>query len=118
MPEMSYGRSNRWLTVLTVDEKETGICATRIVQMLQEHNIESRPVWKPLHLQPLFAGAPFYAHHPNESVSEQLFRQGLCLPSGSNMSEEDQDRVIACIQACLDRQAGVQLEMPASKLRE
>ena len=72
-----------------------------LLQSLAEENIEARPVWKPLHMQPLFEGANYYSHSENENVSEQLFKNGICLPSGSNMTEEDQMRVIDCIKKSL-----------------
>mgnify|MGYP001943604903 FL=1 len=103
MPEADFGRSTRWLTALTVDSKRCGVTARGIIEKLAEHNIESRPVWKPLHLQPLFKGCRYYKHDDRTSVSEQLFRQGLCLPSGSNLSREDQQRVIRVIKRCLER---------------
>lgn len=87
--------SNRWLTALTIDPKKTnGITRENIRIALEKENIETRPLWKPMHVQPVFAGAPFYANN----VSEQLFEQGLCLPSGSNLTEEDLGRVINAIQ--------------------
>ncbi|MFC4620080.1 aminotransferase class I/II-fold pyridoxal phosphate-dependent enzyme [Camelliibacillus cellulosilyticus] len=98
MPEYPGSRSNRWLTVLTVDENEAGLSAMSLIDALAQENIEARPVWKPLHLQPLFKGALFYGHQQAENVSEQLFMKGLCLPSGSNLSILDQIRVIRCIQ--------------------
>ncbi len=98
MPEVSYGRSTRWLTVLTVDEKRCGVTATAIIDALAAQNIETRPVWKPLHLQPLFKSNKYYPHSPGESISDKLFAGGLCLPSGSNMSAEEQDRVIECVR--------------------
>jgi pyridoxal phosphate-dependent aminotransferase EpsN len=101
MPEMNNTRSNRWLTTLTVDETVTGVTVGQILQALSEENIEARPVWKPLHLQPLFEGVKHYSHSENFNVSESLFQTGLCLPSGSRMSEEEQHRVIRCIQTTL-----------------
>ncbi|WP_139491597.1 DegT/DnrJ/EryC1/StrS family aminotransferase [Brevibacillus dissolubilis] len=100
MPEAEFGRHTRWLTTLTVDEAQTGVSAVEIVDALAEANIEARPVWKPLHLQPLFEGCTYYPHQPEESVSERLFHTGLCLPSGSSLTESQQTRVIdAFIQA-------------------
>lgn len=93
-PELANTRSNRWLTVLTVDPEQTGITPQEIVEKMNEANIEVRPVWKPMHLQPLFAGVTYYPHEEGNSVSDQLFERGLCLPSGTNMSDEDQQRVI------------------------
>lgn len=98
MPEASYGIGNRWLTVLTIDVQKLGISHLDIITSLAEENIESRPVWKPLHLQPIFSGCNYYEDQPGFSVSEQLFQSGLCLPSGSNMSEEDMERIIGCIK--------------------
>ncbi len=99
MPEASFGRSNRWLTVLTVDPKKTGYSARDLVNALEARNIEARPVWKPLHLQPLFKNCDYIPHSPNESVSERLFETGICLPSGSNLTVEDQHRVINTFHA-------------------
>lgn len=98
MPELENTRSNRWLTTLTIDEMVTGISARRLLEILNENNIEARHVWKPLHLQPLFKKNHYYSHSENSNVSEFLFRTGLCLPSGSNLSEEEQNRVINCLK--------------------
>ncbi|MGM0874220.1 MAG: DegT/DnrJ/EryC1/StrS family aminotransferase [Bacillota bacterium] len=101
MPELKHTQSNRWLTALTIDEKVTGTSIHSIINALAEENIEARPVWKPLHLQPLFEGVKCYSHSENMNVSEHLFNTGLCLPSGSNMTEEDQMRVINYVKECL-----------------
>ncbi|WP_242698096.1 aminotransferase class I/II-fold pyridoxal phosphate-dependent enzyme [Bacillus sp. SD088] len=100
MPELAYSRSNRWLTTFTVNEKETGIASKALLLSLARENIEARPVWKPLHLQPLFEGVPYYPHQ-NLSVSEQLFLTGICLPSGTNLSEEEIRRVVNCLNYTL-----------------
>lgn len=94
MPELVNTRSNRWLTVLTIDESKAGISVQTLLNDLTAANIEARPVWKPLHLQPLFKQAKYYSHDKEKSVSEQLFNTGICLPSGSSLSEEEQNRVI------------------------
>ncbi|MEH7298967.1 DegT/DnrJ/EryC1/StrS family aminotransferase [Neobacillus drentensis] len=94
MPELKDTYSNRWLTALTINEKEAGITVTDILRALSEENIEARPVWKPLHLQPVFKETKYYPYNVQESVSETLFNNGLCLPSGSNMTEEDIETVI------------------------
>ena len=94
MPEASYGRSNRWLTCLTIDPSLFGAGREAIRLALEDENIETRPVWKPMHLQPVFAGARIFGG----GVSERLFRHGLCLPSGSSLSAEDQDRVISVVR--------------------
>ncbi|MBA2943356.1 aminotransferase class I/II-fold pyridoxal phosphate-dependent enzyme [Paenibacillus sp. CGMCC 1.16610] len=101
MPELPNTRSNRWLTVLTLDENEAGVSVEALLGALAEQNIEARPVWKPLHMQPLFEGVQFYPHSDNEIISEQLFKRGLCLPSGSSLSEDEQMRVITCIKESL-----------------
>ncbi|OPH56665.1 pyridoxal phosphate-dependent aminotransferase [Paenibacillus ferrarius] len=98
MPELANSRSNRWLTVITIDEQEAGTSVQEVFAALTAQNIEARPVWKPLHLQPLFEGALFYPHQDKEIVSDQLFHTGLCLPSGSQMTEDDQIRVISCVK--------------------
>lgn len=103
MPESSFGRSTRWLTALTVDPQRTGVTAVQLVDLLASHNIEARPVWKPLHLQPLFRDCFYYPHAEDESVSEKLFDSGICLPSGSQMTEHDQLRVIECMEQSLKK---------------
>ena len=97
MPELENTRSNRWLTTLTIDEKESGISIGELLGILAEENIEARPMWKPLHMQSLFKEKKYYPHSKNEDVSQYLFQSGICLPSGSNMLAEDQHRVIQAI---------------------
>ncbi len=89
MPEAGYGRSSRWLTVLLIDPAAAGTSAESVRLMLERANIESRPVWKPMHMQPVFAGARVIGG----AVAERRFARGLCLPSGSAMSDADVDRV-------------------------
>jgi pyridoxal phosphate-dependent aminotransferase EpsN len=96
MQEAGYGKSNRWLTTLTVDEKSTGISRTHIIDTLEKENIESRPVWKPMHMQPLYKKYE-YIRSDDRDVSAELFENGLCLPSGSSLSEGDQGRIIDII---------------------
>jgi pyridoxal phosphate-dependent aminotransferase EpsN len=98
MPELEGTLHNRWLTTLTIDQEVLGITPMDIINALAKENIEARPVWKPLHLQPLFEGTKYYQHSDNRSVSEELFSNGICLPSGSNMVEEQQERVIKSIK--------------------
>lgn len=95
MPEPPGFRSTRWLTSAVVDPHEFGSTAEEIRLALERQNIEARPVWKPMHLQPAFKD--FRA--VTSGVSEQLFRQGICLPSGSAMTESDQQRVIETVVA-------------------
>jgi pyridoxal phosphate-dependent aminotransferase EpsN len=89
MPEADYGQSNRWLTCVTIDPTEFRASREDVRLALEEENIESRPVWKPLHMQPFFSA---YRHHGGQ-VAEQLFEHGLCLPSGSSMTTDDLDHV-------------------------
>ncbi len=87
--------SNRWLTTLFINsEQKSRITSETIRLALLAENIESRPLWKPMHLQPLFESAPFYGN----GVSEELFESGLCLPSGSNLGLEDLERVTKTIK--------------------
>lgn len=98
MPEPAGLHSTRWLTALTIDPVQTGVSREDIRLMLLEHQIESRPLWKPMHLQPLYAGSPYHG----SGVDEALFVNGLSLPSGSDMSETQQDEVISRVLALLD----------------
>jgi dTDP-4-amino-4,6-dideoxygalactose transaminase len=83
--------SNRWLTTILVNPDENGGITREDIRLaLLEENIESRPLWKPMHLQPVFREFPFYG----SKISEELFENGLCLPSGSNLEEEDLERVV------------------------
>lgn len=91
MPLAPYGEPNWWLTCITVDSETSGYSNEDLRMALEAADIESRPTWKPMHLQPLFADAPFRV----DGTAEQLFDDGLCLPSGSGMADEDLDRVIA-----------------------
>jgi dTDP-4-amino-4,6-dideoxygalactose transaminase len=93
-PEAPWGVHTRWLTCLLVDEKAFGADRETIRQALEEENIEARPLWKPMHLQPLYKDCEVYGG----GVAESLFRQGLCLPSGSSLTEADQDRVIETVR--------------------
>lgn len=101
MPEAPYGRSSRWLTALTVDPLQCGVSRDEIIDALAACNIEARPVWKPMHRQPLFAACAYHEHEPGDSFSDRIFAQGICLPSGSNLTVADQERVIACVKQVL-----------------
>ncbi len=85
--------SNHWLSCITIDASITGFSAERLRHAFSEENIEARPLWKPMHLQPFYKDAPFYGNR----VSESLFDSGLCLPSGSNLTDEDRNRIAAVI---------------------
>jgi dTDP-4-amino-4,6-dideoxygalactose transaminase len=93
MPEASYGRSSRWLTCILVDPREFGATAEDIRLALEAENIESRPLWKPMHTQPVFKNC----RKRGGDVAEDLFEKGLCLPSGSSLSDADKSRVIDII---------------------
>lgn len=96
MPEASYGRSTRWLTIILIHPEKFGATREDVRIALEEQNIESRPVWKPMHLQPVFKDCPIRGG----SVCEYYFNRGLCLPSGTAMSIDDLDRVIQTIIDC------------------
>ncbi len=114
MPDAEYGKASRWLSVILIDENEFGIDRETLRIGLEKHNIESRPVWKPMHMQPVFevdrtesdvtnhksektSGKRFRARLVGGKVSEELFLRGLCLPSGTQMSETDLERVVSVI---------------------
>lgn len=95
LPEPEGFFSNRWLTTVVVDPKKNkGITREGVRLALEAENIESRPLWKPMHLQPVFAEAAFYG----DGTSEGLFEQGLCLPSGSNLGEGDFERIFEVLR--------------------
>ncbi len=86
--------SNHWLSAILIDEKIAGKSREDLRLALLEDNIESRPLWKPMHLQPVFKNSPYYGGN----VAEKLFDNGLCLPSGSNLSEADKERIVKKIK--------------------
>ena len=92
-PEGGDFNSNYWLTCITVEPEEAGFTREDVRLALDEDNIESRPLWKPMHLQPVFKNAPFYGN----GTSERLFEIGLCLPSGPTLTDEDVERVVKVI---------------------
>ena len=93
MPEAPYGTTNAWLTCMVVDPDAFGADRETIRLLLEAEDIEARPLWKPMHLQPVFAPQ----HAFGGDVSARLFERGLCLPTGSSLSDADQDRVVATI---------------------
>jgi pyridoxal phosphate-dependent aminotransferase EpsN len=95
MPEPTWSRCTRWLTTLTVDPALTDTDRHAILSALAAADIEARPLWKPMHLQPVFSGCKFVG----SGFCGRLFETGLCLPSGSGMSNVDQDRVISTVLA-------------------
>jgi pyridoxal phosphate-dependent aminotransferase EpsN len=94
MPQAEFGLHTNWLSVFLVDEARFGRSRDEIIAALSRENIEARPVWKPMHLQPVNADCPAYGGE----VAEDLFRRGICLPSSSSLTELQQDRVIGVIR--------------------
>lgn len=101
MPDAPFGRNTHWLSAALIDPKVCGLDASSLIKELADQNIEARRVWKPLHRQPLFASCSYFEHVPGESVSDRLFETGICLPSGSNLSPDQQDRAIAVMRKSL-----------------
>ena len=99
-PNESYF-SNHWLTTLLIDPLKTNTTREELRIAMEKENIDSRPLWKPMHLQPVFSSCPAYLN----GVSEQLFNKGLCLPSGSNLTENDRIRILEVIMNCLNKKA-------------
>ncbi|MGE5402969.1 MAG: DegT/DnrJ/EryC1/StrS family aminotransferase [Bacteroidota bacterium] len=98
--ELQDARSNRWLTCITIDPRQSGGLTREDLRLaLEAENIESRPLWKPMHLQPVFSGFPYYGC----GISDGLFERGLCLPSGSGMTEEELERVTGTIIKCFEK---------------
>ena len=94
--EAGWGTHSRWLTCITVDAEAFGATREDVRIALEEQNVESRPIWKPMHLQPVFQGSARFGGQ----VAERIFDDGLCLPSGSQMTEEHLARVVATVRAC------------------
>jgi dTDP-4-amino-4,6-dideoxygalactose transaminase len=90
MPEADYGKSTRWLSACTLRKD---VSPAALIEALGQDRIEARRVWKPMHLQPLFAGREFFAHVPGTDVAADLFERGVCLPSGSNISDDQLLRI-------------------------
>lgn len=95
MPAPAYGRSTHWLTCLTVDEQEFGADRDDVLQHLAARGIEGRPTWKPMHLQPAFSALPVFGGE----VSEAVFRRGLCLPSGTTLTDDDRAYVVDAVRS-------------------
>ena len=118
MPEASYGRCNRWLTVVLITPDTFGADREQVRLALEAENIEARPLWKPMHLQLVFNSAEhgtlrlcsgsttgsterkYAARVVGGEVAEDLFNRGLCLPSGTAMTDSDLDRIISIIRRC------------------
>ena len=98
-PDLPGAFSNRWLTALIIYPSLSGFSREDLRLAFEKENIESRPLWKPMHLQPVFRDAPYFGG----DTAEKLFEEGLCLPSGSNLSEEDFDRIFEVIDTLLNK---------------
>jgi len=94
MPQAPYGLHTNWLSVFLIDEKAFGCTRDELIAVLDAAGIESRPVWKPMHLQPLYSGCKCYGGE----VAADLFRWGICLPSSSSLTLEEQGRVIGVVK--------------------
>jgi pyridoxal phosphate-dependent aminotransferase EpsN len=94
MPQAAYGRPTNWLSCFLIDSAQFGCTRNQLIGSLQQAGIESRPVWKPMHLQALFEDCESIGG----AVAEDLFNRGICLPSSSSLSLDDQARVIECVQ--------------------
>lgn len=101
MPESAKGISNRWLSVLTISRQSIITTPDRLIEVMEAENIECRRVWKPMHLQPLFEDCIYFPHSKNTSVADQCFETGLCIPSGSNLTQTQQDRIIEVLRSNL-----------------
>ncbi len=99
MPEPDGYHSTQWLTAVSIDPALCGLTREHIREELFRHGIETRPLWKPMHMQPLFAGSDYRGR----GFDEELFERGLCLPSGSDLTEEEQDEIIDRIATLIDR---------------
>jgi len=95
MPEHPEGRSTRWLTCMTIDPDQFGATRDDVRLALEQENIEARPVWKPMHLQPAFRGSQIWGG----SIAAQIFNNGLCLPSGSSLAPDDLARIVEIIRS-------------------
>ena len=110
MPQAPYGLHTNWLSCFLIDEEEFGSSRDSLIRALDEANAESRPVWKPMHLQPLYAGCECYGGH----VAEDLFRCGICLPSSSSLTVEDQLYVINKVRGAAGAEPLSELERAAA----
>lgn len=97
MPEPQWSKCTRWLTVLTIDRDKAGVGQREVIDACAAADIEVRPLWKPMHLQPVFSDCRF----AGSGYCEKLFETGICLPSGSGMSDHEQDRVIEVVKAAI-----------------
>jgi pyridoxal phosphate-dependent aminotransferase EpsN len=95
MPQAFFGLHTNWLSCFLIDKREFGLSRDQLIRILDEANVESRPVWKPMHLQPLYSGCEVY----RGDVAADLFQRGICLPSSSSLSDREQLHVINTVRA-------------------
>jgi dTDP-4-amino-4,6-dideoxygalactose transaminase len=100
MPEADFGRATHWLSACTLEPGVSAVSPAELMAVLRSERIEARHLWKPMHLQPVFKGRLYYGHEGGD-VSKSLFETGVCLPSGSNMKPEQQDRIIDIMSSAL-----------------
>ncbi len=100
-PYMQNSKPNFWLSTIILD-KDSKVTPLQIIEALEKENIESRPIWKPMQLQPVFADRDFITLNENGSVSEDIFSRGVCLPSDTKMTREEQAKVIEIIKGLFD----------------
>lgn len=101
MPETQNSFSTHWLSTMILTNNSK-IIPNNIMDALEKENIESRPVWKPMHMQPVFKDFDFIKNCEKDSISQELFENGICLPSDTKMTNEEQDRVIKIIRSCFN----------------
>jgi pyridoxal phosphate-dependent aminotransferase EpsN len=101
MPEASYGLPTNWLSCFLIDQRKFGCSRDALIGRLDEANIEARPVWKPMHLQRLYAGCACWGG----AVAADLYQRGICRPSSSSLSVDDQMRVIDCVRGAAGAKA-------------
>ena len=100
MPEPEWSYSTHWLSACTLNSNVTDVTSVELIRRLSDEMIEARPLWKPMHLQPVFSGYKYFAHGA-DSISDGLFERGICLPSASNMSDSNLERVIDVLRHVL-----------------
>ena len=110
MPQASFGLHTNWLSCFLLDEERFGCSRDALIHRLDQAGVESRPVWKPMHLQPFYAGSPCYGGH----IAEELFRRGICLPSSSSLSPEEQSHVVSVVREAAGARCGATVLRTAS----
>jgi dTDP-4-amino-4,6-dideoxygalactose transaminase len=101
-PMNPHGDANNWLSCLTIDES-CKVQYTQVLDALEAENIEARPIWKPMHLQPVFAGCDFISEKEGVSVGQKIFEHGFCLPSDIKNTSQDMERIISIVRGCFGK---------------